>query len=160
MTPRTISAAIHHVADEVHHVLVRSAQPILQRHEIGPHILSGARDEPKHLRNAPQHFHLCGTSRGGLFFVAAQLFEQGHRPTGRLAHVEVSKLGEFDHFGGGHQANHGIAGFAAGSQRLQYWQKVIFKEEHARHHDVGGCDVCVAARSCCLIASVLRCSMH
>ena len=144
-TARTIGPAVDDMPQQVEHVLVGSAQPVLKRHEISAHVLSGARNESQHLRNAPQHLHLRRTARSGLLLVSAQLLEQRHRPAGGLGHVEVAEPGELDDLTGRRHADHGVAVLPPRAQVVEDRQEVVFEEEHAGHDDVGFGDVRLAA---------------
>ena len=104
-----IGAAINHMAHQVEDVLVRAAQPVLQGHEIGAHILRRTGDEAQHLGNAAQHLELGGATGAALFFFATQLFQQGHGAAGGLAHVKVAQPGQLHHLSGRGHANHGVA---------------------------------------------------
>ena len=142
------------MANQVEHVFVGAAKPVLQRHEVGAYILRSARNKAQHLRNAAQHFHLRCTAGRGFFFVAPQLFQQGHGATGGLVHVKLAKARQLDDFAGRHHANHGIAVFTAGPQVVQNWQEVVFQEEHACHHDVCLCNVGLATRNGGVVTSI------
>ena len=50
--------AIDQRPDHRDDILFRSCQPVLQREEIGAHILRGAGDEAQDLGQAAQHLHL------------------------------------------------------------------------------------------------------
>ena len=129
-------AAIDHMADQVEHVGIGAAQPVLQGHEIGTHILRCAGDEAQHLWNAAQHLELGGTTGAVLFFFATQFFQQGHGAAGGLAHVKVAQARQLHHLGGRGHANHRVAAIAALAQGGQDGQKVVFQKQHARHDDV------------------------
>ena len=152
---RAVGAAVDHMAHQIEHVLVGAAEPVLQRHEIGAHILRGARHKAQHLRNAAQHLHLRGAAGGGLALVAAQLLEQRHRPAGRLAHVEVTEPRELDDLGRRGHADHRVAMLAARLQRRQDRQEMVFQKQHAGDDDVGLRDVGLAAGNGGVVAGVL-----
>ena len=143
-------AAVDHMPHEIEHVLVGTTQPVLQRDEVGPHVLRSAGDEAQHLRQAAQHLHLRGTAGGWLVLAllapTAKLLEQRHRAAGRLAHVEVAQPGEAGDLGRRGHADHRVAMVAACLQRGQDRQEMVLQEQHAGDHDVGRLDVGDAAR--------------
>ena len=156
-----VGVAVHQEANQVGHVLFRTAQPILHGQKVRAHILRRARNKAQHLRNAAQHFHLRGTACTRLFFTvfatsAAQLFQHGHRAAGRLAHVELAQLGELHHFTRRHHAHHGVAGIAAGLERGQDGQEVVFQKHGGGNDDVALLDVGNAARGGLGVAGVFR----
>ena len=65
-------------------------QPILQRQEIGAHVLRGARNETQQLRQLPQHLHLALAAGARAIAVAAQPLEPGDRAERLAAHVELA----------------------------------------------------------------------
>jgi len=150
---RAVGVAVDQELHQVEHVLFGPGQPVLHGEEIGAHVLRGARDEPQDLGQAAQHAHLA-CAGGGLVFgrdvdvgaaLAAQLFQKRQRAAGGRAHVEFAHAGEFGHFGGRHQADHGVAVRAPRLQRRQHRQEVVFHEQHADQHDVAPGDVVGAA---------------
>ena len=76
----------HHVG----HVLARAAQPVLQRQKIRAHVLRCSRNEAQQLGQAPQHFHLRGTTGRGGRLLATQTLQQGDRTTRRTRHIEIA----------------------------------------------------------------------
>ena len=155
-----VCTAIHHVADQVKHVFVRTTQPILQGHEVRANILCGTRNKTQHLWNTTQHLHLRRTASGCFFFGTAQFFQQRHRPAGGLVHIKLAKPGQFDHLGSRHHADHGIAVVTSSTQVVQNRQEMVFEEQHARDNDIGLCDVGLAACNSSVVAGIFRCGMH
>ena len=116
-----------------------------------------ARNEAQQLRQAAQHLHLCGATRGGLVFAAAtQFLQQGHGAAGGFAHVKLTKACQLCHFRGTGHANHRIAVHATGAQIVQDRQKVVFKKQHAAQHNVGRGNVGFAFGDERIVASVFR----
>ena len=153
---RTIRIAIDQRSDHVADVFFRAAQPVLERHEIGAHILGCSGDEAQQLRNAPQHLHLrCAAGGSLVLVVATQLLEQRHRARGRLAHVEATQPCELDYFGGRHHADQCIALIASRFKCRHQRQKVIFEKQHRDDHDVTVCDVGQALFKPCRIRTPL-----
>ena len=58
---RAIGVAIDQKLDHADDVVRRAGQPVLQRQEVGAHVLGGARDEAQDLGQPAQHLHLLGT---------------------------------------------------------------------------------------------------
>ena len=56
---RAVRVAIHQQADHVGDVLLGSRQPVLQRQEIGAHVLRGAGNEAQQFWQLPQHLHFA-----------------------------------------------------------------------------------------------------
>ncbi len=142
---RPVRVAIDQRAHEVGHVLFGAGQPILQRQEIGAHVLRGAGNEAQQLGDAAQHRHLVGAGRRGFFLRAAQLLEQSHRAARRRAHVELAHAGELCHLAGRHRANHGVAVVAPRLQSFEQRLKMLLQEQHHVDDDVGVGDIGQAA---------------
>ena len=152
---RPVSTAINGMAHQVEHVVIGAAQPVLKRHEIGPHILCCTWDEAQHLRQTAQHFHLRSAPGCSLVFAATtQFFEQSHRAAGGLVHVEITQPGQLDHLGRRGHANHGITAQSAAAQVIQNWQEMVLQKQHAGDHDVGLGNVGPAAGNGSLVAGV------
>ncbi len=152
---RAGGATVDHMADEIQHVLFGAAQPVLHRHEIGAHVLRGARDEAQQLRQATQHFHLRRATRGFLLAVAAtQALQQRERAAGGLVHIEVAEAGQFHDLARRHHADHGVAMRTARAQVLENRKEVILHEQHAYNHDVGAGNVFPDPRDGALVAGV------
>ena len=78
---RSIGIAVDQKSDQVEHVFLRTAQPVLQRQEIAADILRGTRDELQHLGDPTQHLHLLfAAGRRFVLAAAAQFLEQRQRP--------------------------------------------------------------------------------
>jgi hypothetical protein len=159
-TPRTAGTTVDDVAHEVEHVLVGTTQEVLHGDEVRPHVLCRARDEAQQLRQPAQHLHLRGAAGGLLVLVAAQLLQQRHGAAGRLVHVEGAQARELHDLGRRHHADHRVAGLAAGAQRVDDGQEVVFQEQHADDDDVGARDVGVGAGDGRVVAGVFRRRVH
>ncbi len=153
---RAVGIAVDEEMHQVGDVLLGAGQPVLQREEVGPHVLRGAGDEAQDLRQPAQHLHLLRAGAGldrllaalgaRLAGVAAQPLQQRHRAAGRRVHAEAAEPRQLRHLGGGHRADHRVAMLAPRAQRGQHRQEVLFHEQHRDDHDVGAADVGDAAR--------------
>jgi hypothetical protein len=93
-------------------------------------------------------FHLPRPRTGGglavLAGLAAQPLEQRHRPGRGLVHAVATDPRELHDFGTRHQAEHGVAVFAARFECGQDGADMVFEEKHRRDDDIAGCDVGLA----------------
>jgi hypothetical protein len=67
---RSGGVAIDEETDEIRDVLVGPRKPVLQREEVGPHILRSAGNEFQQAGNPPQHLHLARAGNAGVFGLA------------------------------------------------------------------------------------------
>ena len=85
------------------------ASQILQRQEIGAHVLRRARNEAQDLRDAPQHRHLAGRRRVPPFFLPPRNRFSSAMTPARLVHPELAEASELDDLAGRHAADDGVA---------------------------------------------------
>ena len=145
--------AVHQEVDHVRDVLLGAGEPVLQRQEIGAHVLRGAGDEAQDLRQPAQHLHLLRAGGGRDAARPSPLasglprrrFRKAIAPVAGRGHVELAHAGQLGHLGGRHRADHRVAMVAARLQRRQDRQEVVFEEQHRRDHDVALGDVGLAA---------------
>ena len=138
--PRTVGIAPD---QEPHHsgqVLLRARQPILHRQEVGPQILRGAGDEFQDLRQSAQHGHLprAGAARPArrLALGPAQALQKPHHAGVGAVHLQAAQLGQADDLPRRDQAQHRVAGVAAGEQRGQNGADLVVDEQHGDDDDV------------------------
>ena len=62
---RTVGVALHQQANHVAEIFAAAAEPVLQREEVGAHVLRGTGDEAQDARQTPQHRHLLGAAALG-----------------------------------------------------------------------------------------------
>ena len=119
---RAAGVAAHQHADQVRQVLVRPGQPVLQRQEVGPHVLRGAGDEAHQLRQPLQHLHLRLARRTArpACLPPRSRFSIASAPVASLRHVEPPEPGQLRDLAGGHAAQHGVAAVAPGLQGRQH----------------------------------------
>ena len=132
----TAGVAINQRAHHGDHVFIRARQPILQREEIGAHILRGAGDEFEQFGQAAQHLHLAFCRIAAGLGRAAQLLEQCQRSLGRRIHAISAHLGEAHDLACAHQAHHRIASLTARFERRQNHADLFIEENHRDDHDV------------------------
>ena len=138
---RASGIAVDQRAHHGHHVLIRTRKPILQRQEIGAHILRGAWNEFEDFGETPQHLHLASARAGrALFRRSAQLLEQRQRPLGGRVHAVIAHARQLDDFARRHQADHGVAVFPARFERRHDPANVVIDEQHCRNDDIGAFD--------------------
>ncbi len=156
---RAGGVAVHQQADHVGDVLFRARQPVLQRQEIGAHILRRAGDEAQQLRQLPQQPHLPLPARalGGL---AAQPLEEAERAAGLGGHAEPAEPGQLHHLTGRQAGQHGVAMLAPGRQRRQHGADMVVEEQHAGDHDIAACDIGAAGFQRGLVAGPFVGSVH
>ena len=132
-------------AHQVRQVLLGPGQPILQRQEVGPHVLSGARNEPHQLRQPPQHLHLrLAGGRARLALAAAEPLEQRHHAGRFHRHVEAADPRHAGDLAGGHAAQHRVACITPRGERGLHGADMVLEEQHRGDHDVPLRDVRVA----------------
>ena len=129
--------ARHHQADEIGDVLFRTGEPVLQRHEVGAHVLCGSGNEAEQLRDAAQHLELAGAGAALDVGLAAELAKKRHGRALRRAHVEAADARQPGDLGGGHAADHGVAGVAPRLKGRQDGAGVVVHEQHGDDDDVG-----------------------
>ncbi|MCU0620799.1 MAG: hypothetical protein MUC69_04770 [Gemmatimonadales bacterium] len=133
-------------AHQVHQVLVRAGQPVLQREVVAAHVLRRPRDEAQQLRDAAQlpHLRLAAPLAG---LAAAQPPQDAHgrpgprRRRARPAHLEAPQARAAHHFGRRHDAHHRARGIAPRLERGEDCRDLLLGEEVRRDHDVGAGDV-------------------
>jgi hypothetical protein len=158
---RAVGIAVDQEADHVVDVLLGAAQPVLQRQEVGAHVLRGARDEAQQLRDPAQHLHLLRAARGArLAAGTAQPAQQRHRAAGGAVHRESAETRELDDLAGRHRAHQRVAVVAARLQRGQHRQEVVLHEQHRRDDDVAAGDVGLAALERVGVVGPLGGSVH
>ena len=143
-----LGVAVHQGFDQVLDVVLRTGQPVAHGQEEKAQVLRGAGDEAQQLGQAAQHGHLLGPGarwragvRASVFVLGtgAQLFEQGHQATRFATHDQLAHSGELGHLRGGHDADHGVAMFAARLQGVEHRQEMVFHEEHGDDDQIGLC---------------------
>ena len=137
---RPVRIAVDQQTDHIDDVLLGARQPVLQRQEIGAHVLRGAGNETKQLRQLPQHLHLTLAAGACALAVAAQLLQPGDGAERLAAHVELADPRQLDDFGRGHAADHRVAIVAAGCQRRHHRADVIVEKQHRGDDDVAARD--------------------
>ena len=142
---RTVGVTVHQQADHVGDVLLGSRQPVLQRQEVGPHVLRGAGNEAQQFWQLPQHLHLALAAGACPLAIAAQLLQPGDGAQRLAAHVELADPRQLHDFGRRHAADHGVAMVAASGQRRHHSADVIVEEQHRGDHDVAAGDIGLAA---------------
>ena len=140
---RAFGIAVDEEADEIHNVVVGAREPILQRQEIGAHVLRGARNEFQQARNPAQHFHLLGAGDARLLGLAAQFFQKRAQTTAGMG-GETPHARELCDLASGHGDNHCIARIAPRLKRWQHALNVVFHKQHGGDDDIGFGDVFVA----------------
>ena len=161
---RTARIAVDEEAHHVREVVLGAGQPVLQRQEIGAHVLRRARNEAQDLRQAAQHLHLLDAGRRGLAFLRLRLqaLEQRHRAAGLplAVHVEAADSREARDITGGHADQHGVAGLAARFERRQDRQILLLHEQHGADDQIGAADVLDRARQRLRVRTPFGCRVH
>ncbi len=152
---RAVGVAVDQHSDQVREVLLRAREPVLQREEIGAHVLRLAGNEAQQPRQLAQHLHLALTARTPAGAVAAQPLEPPDRAQRFFAHVEFAEPGQLDDLAGRHAAQHRVAVVPARNQRRHDGADVILQKQHGADDDVAARDVGTAARERRLIFTPL-----
>ncbi|GJE31910.1 hypothetical protein LDDCCGHA_2092 [Methylobacterium oxalidis] len=127
-------------AHEARHVLVRARQPVLEREEVGPHVLRRARDEAEYLREVADQCHLAtGIALGRS--LRAQPLQKIEGAALRPVHVEAVEPGRAHDLSGREAADHGVAMGATREQGRQDGADVLVHEQHRAQDDIGPRDV-------------------
>ena len=143
--PRARGVAAGKRANHLHDIVVGAGQPILQRQEIGAHILRGARQEAQQLGQPAEHAHLPSPGIRARLRRPAQPLEKRKRSGGRRIHAIAAKAGEPHHLAARHEPEDRVALLAAGLELRQHGADMVLEEEHRDDEDVGTCDIGVAA---------------
>ena len=162
---RTVGVAIHQHAQQIGDVVLGAGQPVLQRQEIGTHILRRSRNEAQQRRKPAQHLHLTlpGRSvlRAALFArLAAQALQHRQRAGGFAGHAEFADPRQAHHLTGGHAAEHRIAMRLARRQGRQHGTYMVVEKQHGRHNDVGLGNVGMALRQRLIVRAPFIRRMH
>ena len=133
-----------------------AGEPILQRQEIGAHVLGAARDEAQDLRDAPQHRHLLARREASFLPPPPRSrLSREIAPRSAAVHAERAEPRQLDDLARRHAADDGVAGLAARLERRQHRLDVVLHEQHGGDDDVGLRDVRAAAFERFRIASPL-----
>ncbi len=144
---RAGGVALHEKPDQTGDVLVGAGEPVLQRQEIGAHILGRSGNEAQDLRQLADQRHLAGgvALRAGL---AAQLLQEIQRRALGPAHIEAIEAGRAHHLRGREAADHGIAMRAPRRERGKNRPHMFVEEQHRRDDDVRPRDLRLAGGEC------------
>ena len=119
---RAVGVAVDQHPDHVGDIVRRTGQPVLQRQEVGPHVLGGAGDEAQDLGQPAQHLHLlgAGTRVLPLRLPFSRLSRRARRPrrpcrTGRYGSASRPRRPTGTH--------HGVAIFAPRLEGRQHRRK-------------------------------------
>ena len=144
MTAGAAGIPVHQEADHVDDVFFRARQPVLQRQEVGAHVLGGAWDKAQNFWDAPEHRHLASPAGAALALAlgaAPQPLQQRHGAATLAVHGELADPRQFGDLACRHAADHRVAMIAPGFQRGQHRLDVVFHEQHVGDDDVAVCDI-------------------
>ena len=101
---RPVGVAVDQHADHVGDVVVRAGQPVLQRQEVGAHVLRGAGDEAQDLAAAGAASSSAARRRARrrASCAAAQPLQQRQRAAAAAVHAEPAHAGQPHHLAGRH----------------------------------------------------------
>ena len=162
LPPWPVRIAAHQEANEIAHILFRPAEPVLEGHEVGTDILGGAGDELQYFRQAAKHRHLLGARRAGLGLATAAAtkpLQERHHPALLTVHRELAKPRQADDFLGGGSTDHRIALAAPSFDVGEHRHEMLLEEHHARHENIGFCDVGAGAFESVRILNEFGCCM-
>ena len=144
VTALAIGITIHQRADHVDDIVVAARQPILQRQEIGAHVLRRAGDELQDFGQAAEHFHLPRARTCAWLRCAAHFFDERHQASGFGIHPVIADARQLHDFACRHQADHRVAILAPRAEGGHNRFDMIFKEQHRRQDDVATGNVSAA----------------